>query len=103
VNIFSNAVRHSPGNGRIKIILSDAKKFLLCQISNQGEAIPESELELIFDKFEQSTQSKKSSGGTGLGLAISREIIRAHGGNIWAENSKDGSITFSFILPREKR
>jgi signal transduction histidine kinase len=48
----------------------------------------------------QTRFATKSLAGTGLGLFISRYIIKAHGGEIWAENNLDGKgATFSFTLP----
>ena len=56
-------------------------------------------MELIFDKFIQSSKTKTGAGGTGLGLAISKEIITAHKGRIWAENRAEGGAVFSFEIP----
>lgn len=108
VNIFSNALRYSPEHGAIKVSLSDSvlpdgTQALLCSILNQGEPIPENELQLIFDKFTQSSRTKSGAGGTGLGLAISRDIIEGHGGAIWAANNKGGGVVFSVLLPRSPK
>ncbi len=68
-------------------------------VADHGPGIPEDELELIFEKFIQSSTTKTGAGGTGLGLAICREIINAHGGKIWAEKNPDGKGTvFIFTL-----
>ena len=71
-------------------------------MTSQGVEIPENELEIIFDKFVQSSNTKKNAGGTGLGLAICKEIINAHGGKIWAENNSKSGTVFSFVLPNEQ-
>ena len=72
---------------------------LTIEIADEGIGIPEEELEEIFEKFVQSKKTKTGAGGTGLGLAICKEIIKAHQGLIWAENSFAGGATFSFSLP----
>jgi len=61
--------------------------------------IPADELESIFEKFSQSRRTVSGVGGTGLGLAICKEIVAAHGGEIWAENNSNGGATFNFSLP----
>lgn len=104
INIISNAIRYSPQGSAIGISISNHAENdadgLLCQISNQGSPIPESELESIFDKFVQSSKTKSKAGGTGLGLAICREIINAHDGLIWAQNLPAGDgVVFSIFLP----
>jgi signal transduction histidine kinase len=71
-------------------------------VINQGVEIPKNELESIFDKFVQSSSTKKNIGRTGLGLAICKEIINAHGGKIWAENNSKSGTVFSFVLPYEQ-
>ncbi len=72
---------------------------LQLSVADQGVGIPEDELDFIFGKFTQSSKTKTGAGGTGLGLAICREIVKAHGGRIWAENNKSGGSMFSFMLP----
>ncbi len=64
-------------------------------IKDTGSGIDSSIIPHLFSKF-----ATKSKGGTGLGFYISKNIIEAHGGNIWAKNNKDGKgATFSFSLP----
>ena len=55
----------------------------------------------IFTQFHKVESNKtKVYRGTGLGLAICKEIIKAHGGKIWAENNEGPGITVHFILPQ---
>jgi signal transduction histidine kinase len=68
-------------------------------VEDEGIGVPEEELEAIFDKFVQSSKSKTGEGGTGLGLSICREIVRGHGGRIWAENREEGGTRLAFHLP----
>lgn len=107
VNLFSNAIKFSPENG---IILVTLKRYLMpsgdfvlyCSVSDEGDGIPDGELDAIFNKFIQNSKTKSGAGGTGLGLSISKEVILAHGGKILAENGKDKGAIFSFFLPVDK-
>ncbi|HEU0144972.1 MAG TPA: ATP-binding protein, partial [Nitrososphaera sp.] len=64
-------------------------------VKDTGSGINPDIIPRLFSKF--ATTSEK---GTGLGLYISKKIIEAHGGEIWAENNKDGEgATFAFTLP----
>ena len=73
---------------------------LRVSVHDQGVGIPEAELDTIFDKFVQSSQTKTGSGGTGLGLSICRQIIEDHAGRIWAENRSEGrGAIVHFVLP----
>ncbi len=106
VNLFSNAMKYSPCSAEIAVTVSDAvlpsgRKALICSISDEGNGIPESELELVFDKFVQSSKTATGAGGTGLGLSICRQIVNAHGGKIWAENNSAGGAVLRFVLPKE--
>ena len=53
----------------------------------------------LFERFYRSPRVKHRTPGTGLGLAICREIIRAHGGKIWAESKEGQGSVFRFTLP----
>jgi signal transduction histidine kinase len=106
-NLLSNAVRFSPSPGRITIALSPAAAgpggagataYVRLSVSDQGQGIPDGELEAIFDKFVQSSKTKNGAGGTGLGLSICREIVQQHGGRIWAANGVGGAV-FTVLLP----
>jgi signal transduction histidine kinase len=75
----------------------DSSKIVVVRIKDTGSGIDMDILPRLFTKF-----SSKSFQGTGVGLYISKNIIEAHGGQIWAENNtEDGKsgATFSFSLP----
>jgi len=72
---------------------------LTFMLQDEGVGIPHEELDSVFDKFVQSSKTQNNAGGTGLGLAICKEIIEAHGGEIWAENRPEGGTSFFFLLP----
>lgn len=99
-NLLCNAITFSDPNSEIQILCTmtiNARQQI--RISNVGVAIPEDELETIFDSFVQSSATTTGAGGTGLGLAISRQIIQGHNSTIWAENGDDGKTHFCFLLP----
>jgi len=110
VNILSNAIKFSPQETHIAVVIEDTQidmhgllqPAVMCSIKDQGIGIPEDELGAVFDKFIQSSKTKTGAGGTGLGLSICREIILAHGGKIFAENAPEGGAVFKFMLPREQ-
>jgi signal transduction histidine kinase len=105
-NILVNAVRYSPPGGCIKVQLSrltplEAERGaqLEIAISDEGVGIPEGELELIFDKFVESSKTRTNAGGTGLGLAICRQIVALHEGTIAASNNSGPGTTVRVVLP----
>ncbi len=108
-NLLSNAIRYTPIGKNISVSYTSGElvhqdrpiQSLRVSVSDQGVGIPEDELELVFDRFTQSSLTKTGAGGTGLGLAICKEIIIAHQGKIWAENNPEGGASFSFELPYE--
>jgi signal transduction histidine kinase len=98
-NLLSNAVKFAPDGSRVELGLSCDSDTVRLEVKDQGPGIPETEVEIIFDKFVQSSHTKTGAGGTGLGLAICRELIAAHNGHIWADNGVDGGAVFTFVLP----
>ncbi len=99
-NLIGNSLKFTDPGGSIDIAASAADGFCLLRISDTGIGIPAQDLERIFDKFYQVESSlTRQRGGTGLGLAISKQLINAHGGDIWAR-SKVGEGTTFFIKLR---
>lgn len=101
-NLFSNAIKFSNPGTEIRVEVGYTavpQRQVFFAITNLGVGIPESELDLIFDKFVQSSKTRSGSGGTGLGLAICREIVTGHKGKIFASNDADGRTRFTFLIP----
>ena len=110
-NLISNAIKFTPSGKKVtiyyeEISISKGRRatdqslidgLSIC-VEDQGVGIPEDEINLVFDKFVQSSNTKTGAGGTGLGLSICAEILKAHYGKIWAENTAYGA-RFSFSIP----
>jgi len=110
-NLLSNAIKFSPAGSEIKISFNDDMLSLdstenvdavRLTVRDQGIGIPVDELESVFDKFVQSSETNTGAGGTGLGLAICRHIVDFHSGKIFAENNSDKGASFHLVLPRKE-
>ncbi|MDK2918643.1 MAG: two-component system, NtrC family, sensor histidine kinase KinB [Candidatus Petromonas sp.] len=100
-NLIGNALRYVPtdGTGEIVINAKETANKMLLSVSDNGKGIPEDYQQKIFEKFIQVKEKNgDSTGGTGLGLAISKEIINAHGGEIWVNSQIGKGSTFYFTL-----
>ena len=99
LNLVNNAVRFThQGYIQVGAYLSDGE--VTVYVRDTGEGIPPDKLETIFERFEQVDSSgRRPHGGLGLGLAISRQLVRLHGGRMWAESELGKGSTFYFTLP----
>lgn len=97
-NLVSNAVKHSPRGGEIKLRLSkpDAE-HLRVSVIDQGPGVPESSQSRIFERFYRAPG--QTADGVGLGLFISREIMRAHEGRIALRERTDDQTEFYIDVP----
>ncbi len=99
-NLVSNALKFTPENGEIKIVLLDTGDKIQITVSDTGRGMPEEYLDKIFDKFQQITGSEGRSKGTGLGLTITKQIVELHKGKIWVESELNRGSKFIFWIPR---
>jgi two-component system sensor histidine kinase ChvG len=94
-NLLSNALSFTPEGGTVHVTLEHRGEFIEMGVADEGPGIAPEYLEKIFERFYTYRPTAATSRGdnSGLGLAISREIVEAHGGQIWAENRPftDGS------------
>lgn len=98
-NLISNAIRHTPANGRIRVGIEASSEGTKLTVENSGEPIPQEQMSRIFDRFYRGDASRHDAGGgAGLGLAITRSIIRAHGGEI-AVRLVTGGVCFDLRMP----
>jgi two-component system sensor histidine kinase ChvG len=110
-NLVDNAVSFSPADGVVVITVKQTPQHVDIVIDDEGPGIPEDRLAIIFDRFYTDRPQSEALRGknSGLGLSISREIVIAHGGEIWAENrraagsaadSRPVGARFTVRLPR---
>ncbi len=100
-NLVSNAVKFSHVGGEVRLSIENDGDNLVFSIIDNGVGIPDEELEVVFDKFVQSSKTKTGAGGTGLGLSICDHIVTDHEGRIWAENNPRGGAIFRFTVPQK--
>ncbi|MFD1706074.1 cell wall metabolism sensor histidine kinase WalK [Siminovitchia sediminis] len=99
-NIISNALKYSPEGGRVTFKVKVLDGQIEVSISDQGLGIPKENLERVFERFYRVDKARtRRLGGTGLGLAIAKEMIGAHGGDIWARSVEGKGTTILFTLP----
>lgn len=87
-NILENAVKFTPAKGAMRVEMRQEPGWLNLSVTNSFKAMPEEDLERIFDLFYRPKDSPST--GTGLGLAITKKILERHGGNIRAVNTEQG-------------
>lgn len=102
INLLVNAVRFTPDDGEILVTAEERKDEVMVSIEDSGVGIPEESLEKIFEVFyQEEDHMTRRYGGLGLGLSIAKELVRLHGGRIWAESGGVGKgSTFRVALPK---
>lgn len=96
-NLLNNAIKFTD-KGDIVVELEERNGQAIVHVRDSGNGIAPEIYPKLFTKF-----ATKSDKGTGLGLYVAKNIVEAHGGNIWAENNNDGKgATFTFTLPLSK-
>jgi signal transduction histidine kinase/CheY-like chemotaxis protein len=99
LNLLSNSARFTDQGG-VTVSVHSANGALYTCVADTGAGIPAEDLERIFEPFYQVDASlRRKVGGSGLGLAISREIVRLHGGRMWATSQLGVGTEFYFTLP----
>jgi PAS domain S-box-containing protein len=98
-NLVNNSLKLTE-KGSITISTTQGNNVIQISVKDTGPGIKEEDMPRLFQQYEQ---LERKVGGTGLGLAISLEIIKAHGGKIWAESKFGQGTTMHFILPIEER
>ena len=99
-NLVSNALRHTPSGGAVRIRAAREGARVLVEVEDSGEGIKPDDLPHVFERFYRGEKSRnRATGGAGLGLAIARGVIEAHGGQIAVESTPGQGTRFHFHLP----
>jgi signal transduction histidine kinase len=103
-NLVSNALKYGTVGTPVNIAVSVANERAMLTVHNEGEPIPASGIENLFQVFNRSQSAKKGiQKGWGIGLALVRAVAEAHGGNISVDSSKERGNTFGFDIPVDAR
>jgi signal transduction histidine kinase len=100
LNLLANAVRHSPPDGEVAVVVEPDTDHVVVTVEDTGDGLAPGATQRMFERFWRADESRaRSSGGAGLGLAIAKGLVQAHGGQIWAENRDGGGARVAFTLP----
>ncbi|MGU3359647.1 ATP-binding protein [Methylobacterium sp. M6A4_1b] len=106
VNLLDNAAKYAPAGSAVTVSAQRVSgqagglSNVRLQVLDEGEGLPESERERVFDKFYRARKGDSVRAGTGLGLAIARGFVEAMGGTLTAGNREDRSgAVFTLLLP----
>ncbi|HEY0604619.1 MAG TPA: HAMP domain-containing sensor histidine kinase, partial [Herpetosiphonaceae bacterium] len=101
VNVVNNAIKFTRKGGvYITAKQHDTEPSILFTVRDTGVGIAPDDVAHIFDRFYQARQ-EGARRGSGLGLNFCREVVRAHGGQIWAESQLGVGTTIYFTIPLE--
>ena len=98
-NLLSNALRHSPSDTPIDVVLGSESgpdgEWIRITVSNEGEGVPPDLLPRLFSRFVADSKST----GVGLGLYIASQIVGLHGGTITVDSAPGRGAQFRVMLP----
>jgi two-component system sensor histidine kinase BaeS len=99
-NLVTNAVRHTPPDGRITLRARRDREEVVIEVDDTGSGIAPEDVPHVFDRFWRADRSRsRATGGRGLGLAIARQLVEAHGGTVSVASTLGVGTTFTMRVP----
>ena len=100
VNLFTNAIRHSPAGGRVRVTVAKIGGVAVFSVADQGPGVTPELIDRIFDIY-YSTAATDGKIGHGVGLPLSRRLARLLGGDLRAISQPGAGGLFELELPLE--
>lgn len=97
-NLINNAIKYSPENTPIDVIVTSLEDTLSIKIIDQGMGIPEKEQKFIFNRYFRAENALLNQ-GTGIGLNIVQSHLESLGGTITFESKEDKGSAFTISFP----
>ena len=101
--LIDNALKYSAPATPLEIEAEADENRVLITLRDRGPGIPAKYLDRVFDKFYRKGLGKQQIPGSGMGLHIAREIVRAHGGDLWASSQPGQGSEFHMTLPVQEK
>lgn len=99
-NFLSNAIKYSPIGAEINISCKWVDGMAQVSVSDLGRGLREKDLEKVFERFYR-VEDNYNVSGFGIGLYLSAEIVKRHGGKIWADSEFGKGSVFHFTIPQK--
>jgi signal transduction histidine kinase len=97
-NLVANAVKFS--DRPVRVVARRSGEHVLIEVIDEGEGIPEGDLERVFEKFYRGHDAGRTS-GSGLGLYVARALTEAQGGQLSVASTVGVGTRFRILLERE--
>mgnify|MGYP005986811749 FL=1 len=97
-NLIQNALRYTQGDIEVSTGHNKDEGYAYVIVSDEGEGIPEADIERLFQPFTQGDTARGTE-GSGLGLAIIKRIVDTHGGSVELSNKTEGGLQAKVCLP----
>ncbi|GAA3440514.1 hypothetical protein GCM10018954_101380 [Kutzneria kofuensis] len=99
LNLLSNAFKFTL-DGSVTVTLRPDGDHVVLRVRDTGVGIPAHEMPRLFERFHRIEQPRaRSTEGSGIGLALVRELVRLHGGDIFAESVDGEGTCFTVRIP----
>ena len=98
-NLLDNAVKYTP-TGEIAIAIRPQAERCEIAIRDHGPGIALDHVDQIFERYRRGVARTATPAGTGLGLYVARQIIQAHGGELWLAVNGPTGCEFTLTLPQ---
>lgn len=103
LNLISNAIKYTEVGGQIDVKLSYEENSMSISVKDNGEGIPKSKLESIFDRFVQCEEGlTRKREGSGIGLSLVKSLVQLHRGEVTVESEIGCGTEFMVSLPLVK-
>ncbi len=99
VNLLSNATKYSPPGSSITLSAFRQNQYIQIAVKDDGVGISAEDQAKLFQPYQRVGQTTKSTKGLGLGLNVVKQLIEAHGGQIWVTSELGKGSTFTFSIP----
>ncbi len=102
-NLLSNAITHTPKNGKINITAKVQQANILLQIQDTGIGmLPAMAKKIFLPKMEFLSKPRKENKGGGIGLLLVKGFLEKNNGEIWVESKNKKGTSFYFTIPSKK-
>lgn len=97
-NLVDNAIKYTPGGGRIALKVSEERNAAVLTVEDTGIGMVADELPRIWGRLYRADPSR-SQRGLGLGLSLVKAVVEAHGGEVAVSSAPDVGSVFTIRLP----